>query len=104
MLYKGSKFTPTNKNIWITVKSTDHIIQLIVKDEGLGFKADELSKVYRPFQRLSANPTNGESSTGLGLSIVYQIVQLHGGAIYLESEGTNKGSSFTVNIPKSEPS
>lgn len=93
------KFTPYHKNIWVYLKLADDTIRLIVKDEGPGFRPEEMEKLFRPFQRLSARPTGGENSTGLGLSIVYQIVQLHGGHIQVESNGRGEGSTFTVSIP-----
>jgi signal transduction histidine kinase len=58
-----------------------------------------LSRVFGRFQRLSAKPTGGESSTGLGLSIVKHIVDLHGGAVAADSAGPNKGSAFTISLP-----
>ncbi|KER09297.1 MAG: hypothetical protein HY22_12635, partial [[Candidatus Thermochlorobacteriaceae] bacterium GBChlB] len=51
------------------------------------------------FQKLSATPTGGESSTGLGLSIVKQLVELHGGRVWAESEGKGKGATFFVELP-----
>jgi signal transduction histidine kinase len=100
LISNAIKFTPHHKNIRVNVKSADDAILLIVQDEGLGFRQEEIQKLFRPFQRLSAKPTGGESSTGLGLSIVHQIVQLHGGTIEVESEGPGKGSTFTVKIAR----
>lgn len=51
---------------------------------------------------LSAEPTGGESSTGLGLFIAKEIVQAHNGSIYAESEGKGKGSTFTIEFPLAE--
>jgi signal transduction histidine kinase len=48
--------------------------------------------------RLSAQPTGGEPSTGLGLSIVKQVVELHGGKVWAESEGKEKGATFVVEL------
>ena len=69
-----------------------------VKDKGVGIKETELSQLFKPFSQLSNNPTANEKSTGLGLSIVRNLVDLHQGDIYVESvEG--QGSTFTVKIP-----
>jgi signal transduction histidine kinase len=73
----------------------------MVKDEGLGLTCDDLKKLFGKFQKLSARPTGGESSTGLGLSIVKQLVELHRGKVWAESEGKGKGSTFFVMIPSS---
>jgi signal transduction histidine kinase len=99
LLSNAIKFTPYHGNIWIWVKSADENILLIVKDEGPGFRQNEIAKLFRPFQRLSAKPTGGESSTGLGLSIVHQIVQLHGGQIQVACQEQGRGSTFTVILP-----
>jgi signal transduction histidine kinase len=99
LISNAIKFTPHHKNIWINVDSSEEMIRLMIRDEGQGFRPQELPALFRPFQRLSARPTGGESSTGLGLSIVHQIIQLHNGHIHVESEGEGKGSRFTVCIP-----
>ena len=54
------------------------------------------------FQRLSAKPTGGEASTGLGLSIARKIVELHGGVISAQSEGAGRGSIFTIALQRAE--
>ncbi|MEO8322221.1 MAG: ATP-binding protein, partial [Bradyrhizobium sp.] len=53
-------------------------------------------------QRLSAKPTAGESSTGLGLSIVKRIIDMHGGHVIAESAGPGQGATFTVTLPATE--
>lgn len=55
--------------------------------------------LFQRFTRLSAQPTANESSTGLGLSIVKVLVEAHGGKIFAESDGKNKGSRFTIQLP-----
>jgi signal transduction histidine kinase len=70
-----------------------------VKDNGAGLSEEDISRLFGRFQRLSAKPTGGESSTGLGLSIAKRIVELHGGTIEAESEGPGRGSTFTIQLP-----
>lgn len=94
------KYSYPNTLIDITLRNNnDDTITLMVKDEGQGLDEQDLSKVFGQFQRLSSQPTAGESSTGLGLHIVKHIVELHGGTIAVESEGKNKGCVFTVILP-----
>ncbi|MCS6989494.1 MAG: tetratricopeptide repeat protein [Chloroherpetonaceae bacterium] len=74
-------------------------LRVAVQDEGQGLTEQDKTKLFGKFQRLSARPTGGESSTGLGLSIVKQLVELHGGRVWAESEGAGKGATFFVELP-----
>lgn len=87
------------KTDWVELSKVRDIIEIAVRDEGLGISADEMPKLFTKFQKLSARPTAGESSTGLGLSIVKQIVELHDGKVWAESEGEGKGSTFFIALP-----
>jgi signal transduction histidine kinase len=95
------KFSPANKNIYLSSKlnGDNDFVSLIVKDEGPGFTEEDKKKVFGKFARLSAKPTAGEHSTGLGLSIVKKLVELQCSNIYLESE-LGKGATFILNLPK----
>jgi signal transduction histidine kinase len=102
LISNAIKYSPTGKTIWLRTQAVPEKKRVLfeVRDEGLGFTEDDKSKMFGKFQRLSARPTAGESSTGLGLSIVKQIVELHGGAVYAHSEGRNKGAVFIVELPQ----
>lgn len=78
-------------------------ILIAVRDEGQGLSEEDKWRAFGKFQRLSARPTAGESSTGLGLSIAKQLVELHGGTIWVESEGKGKGATFFVKVPAASP-
>jgi signal transduction histidine kinase len=69
-----------------------------IRDEGPGLSSEDYAHLFERFQRLSAQPTGGESSTGLGLSIVKQLVGLHGGRVWAESEGLGRGTTFIVEL------
>ncbi len=98
LISNAIKYSPFEKNIFIRLqKELDKII-FRVKDEGPGIKEEEKCKLFNKFQRLSTRPTGGESSTGLGLYIVKQTIEMHGGRVYCESnEGC--GSTFLFEIP-----
>ena len=73
-----------------------------VVDEGAGLSPEDLGRLFGRFQRLSAKPTGGESSTGLGLSIVKRIIDMHGGEVTANSAGPGQGSTFTITLPAAD--
>ena len=93
------KYSPIGGNIELTMSLADAHILIRVADEGPGLSEDDISRLFGRFQRLSARPTGGESSTGLGLSIVKRIVELHGGRVGAHSPGPGRGTTFTISLP-----
>jgi signal transduction histidine kinase len=93
------KYSPNGKRIVVGSRRSELGIVAFVKDEGQGLTEEDKQKLFGKFQRLSARPTGGESSTGLGLSIVKQLVELHGGKVWAESDGKDKGTTFFVALP-----
>ncbi len=73
-------------------------VMLRVRDSGPGLLPDDKTRLFGRFQRLSAQPTGGEPSTGLGLAIAKRIVELHAGAISAESAGPGHGSTFSIKL------
>jgi signal transduction histidine kinase len=96
------KFSPKCGAIEVTVARQGDEIVLSVLDEGPGLKSEDAARLFRRFQRLSARPTGGESSTGLGLSIAKRIVELHDGRIAGEPRPSG-GAVFTVALPSLAP-
>jgi signal transduction histidine kinase/DNA-binding NarL/FixJ family response regulator len=93
------KYSPIGGAIDIMVTQEPGNISIQVKDQGAGLSPEDLSRLFGRFQRLSAKPTAGETSTGLGLSIVKRIVDLHGGRVTVESAGPAKGATFNMQLP-----
>jgi signal transduction histidine kinase len=94
------KYTPKG-SIAVELTSTERMIKLVVKDTGIGISPEVISKLFSKFSRASnANKTNMRG-TGLGLFIAKEIVTAHGGKIWVESEGDGKGSTFFVELKKS---
>lgn len=102
LISNAIKYSPPSRNITARLIRDGVYARIEVQDEGQGLTQEDMSKLFGQFQRLSAQPTGGETATGLGLSIVKQIVELHGGKIWAESEGKNKGATFIVELPLAE--
>jgi signal transduction histidine kinase/CheY-like chemotaxis protein len=98
------KYSPIGGKISVIVTHEDESTQIRVADEGAGLSPEDLGRLFGRFQRLSAKPTAGESSTGLGLSIVKRIIDMHGGEITAASGGPGLGSTFTIVLPATEMS
>jgi len=102
LISNAIKYSPIGGKIGVDVthEAGDTIVR--VSDEGAGLSPEDLGRLFGRFQRLSAKPTAGESSTGLGLSIVKRIIDMHGGEVTADSEGPGKGSTFTITLPATE--
>jgi len=99
LISNALKFSPENKNIYVTIAVKNEKIEVSVKDEGPGISKEDQKKLYQKFQRLSARPTGGESSTGLGLFIVKALVEKMGSELRCDSE-EGRGTTFTIAIEK----
>jgi signal transduction histidine kinase len=96
------KFSPFQRSVWVRIRmGSDGYLIFEVEDQGPGIRPEEQAKLFKTFQRLSATPTGGETSTGLGLSIVKAIASQLGGEISVLSE-FGKGATFTLKIPRKE--
>ncbi len=78
-------------------------VEITVSDTGIGIKAEDLPKLFRPFTQLDASLTRKHQGTGLGLALTKKLVELHGGTIQAESGGPGQGSTFTVILPPEGP-
>lgn len=102
LISNAIKYSPIGGKIGVAVTHEGSETIVRISDEGAGLSPEDLGRLFGRFQRLSAKPTAGESSTGLGLSIVKRIIDMHGGEVTAESEGPGKGSTFTVTLPATE--
>lgn len=99
LLSNAIKYSPIGGRVWIRLSEEDETARLEVEDEGVGIDAAELPFLFNKYSKISSQPTNGETSTGLGLSIVRRIVSELNGRIYCQSE-PGKGARFIVEIKK----
>lgn len=100
LISNAVKYSPPEKQIWVGITiQPGAVIRCTIRDEGLGLTPQDKEKLFGKFQKLSARPTAGEHSTGLGLSIVKKLVEMMGGRVWAESEGKGKGAVFAIEIP-----
>jgi signal transduction histidine kinase len=99
LLSNAIKYAYNGSEITICSEEKDGNFVVEFRDEGQGLTDDDMQKLFTKFARLSAIPTNKESSNGLGLSIAKILVELHNGKIWAESKGKDQGASFFVSLP-----
>lgn len=99
LISNAIKFSEKGKQVFISVKENGNKVRIEVADEGPGLSAEDLQVIFKKFQRLSARPTAGEGSIGIGLSIVKRYVELMDGIVWCESE-LGKGATFIIEFKK----
>ena len=99
LLSNAIKFSNHNSNVFVTLRDEDQTIRFEIYDEGPGIMEEDKPQLFQKFQKLNARPTDGESSTGLGLSIVKKYVEAMKGKVWYESE-FGKGAKFIVEFNK----
>lgn len=104
LLSNAIKYSPIGGRVTVVVTNENDSTIIRVTDEGAGLSPEDINRLFGRFQRLSAKPTAGESSTGLGLSIVKRIIDMHGGEVRADSGGPGLGSTFTITLPATDMS
>ncbi len=93
------KYSGTPVRVRAEVMHVDDKILVVVSDQGVGIPAEELKRIFGRFYRIPSNITQRVKGTGLGLFIVKSVARRHGGKVYAQSEGSGKGSRFTLELP-----
>jgi len=104
LLSNAVKFTPRSGRIHIALRSVERLAEIIVKDSGIGISSEFLPYVFDRFRQADSSSTRAHGGLGLGLAIVRQLVEMHGGTVAAESMGNGQGSSFVVRLPLREAS
>jgi signal transduction histidine kinase len=99
LLRNAIKYTPPGGRIQVTLRRLNSHAEIQISDTGEGITADLLPYIFERFRRGDASNTRRRGGLGLGLAIVHHLVELHGGVITAHSEGTGKGSVFSINLP-----
>jgi PAS domain S-box-containing protein len=99
LLSNATKFTPEGGSVTVRVSSNGERVQLDVSDTGQGIEAAFLPYVFDRFRQADSSSTRGHGGLGLGLALVRQLVEAHGGSVTAASEGINKGTTISVALP-----
>jgi PAS domain S-box-containing protein len=103
LLSNAVKFTAKGGHVTVTLRRGASTSEIVVEDDGVGIHADFLPHVFDRFQQADASRTRRFGGLGLGLSIVRNLVELHGGNVRAASPGHGRGATFTVALPQAAP-
>jgi len=93
------KFTPPGGRVQVSARRADGAVEIVVADSGEGIAPELLPHVFEPFRQEDSSSTRAHGGLGLGLTLVRQLVELHGGRVRAESPGKGRGATFTVTLP-----
>jgi signal transduction histidine kinase/CheY-like chemotaxis protein len=99
LLSNALKFTPPGGSVSVDLTSEHRQLRLTVRDTGVGISPDFLPYVFERFMQADSTTTRTHSGVGLGLAIVRELVELHGGTVQAESGGLNQGAAFVITLP-----
>ena len=103
LILNAIRFTPVEGDICLSVDEKKDEVMVSISDTGRGIDPEKLEKIFEVFFQEDDHMTRRYGGLGLGLSIARELIQLHGGRIWAESEGLGKGATFRVVLPKPDP-
>ncbi|AUX46494.1 uncharacterized protein SOCE26_080000 [Sorangium cellulosum] len=99
LINNAAKYTPDGGRIELSVRREGREALVVVKDSGAGISGEMLPRVFEMFAQADRTLERAHGGLGVGLTLVHRLVQMHGGTVHVESEGLNRGSTFTVRLP-----
>jgi signal transduction histidine kinase len=99
LLSNAVKFTPEGGTVRVSASLADEGLSIAVRDTGIGMTADQIPKALQPFRQIDSKISRSHEGTGLGLPLAKHLVELHGGALRIESR-VNQGTTVTVILPR----
>jgi signal transduction histidine kinase/CheY-like chemotaxis protein len=100
ILSNAVKFTPQGGQVHVTVTADAQEYGVEVRDSGRGIAADFLPYIFQPFRQADGSTTRTQGGLGLGLAIARHLTELSGGSIHATSDGTNRGATFSIRLPR----
>ncbi|HKC55143.1 MAG TPA: PAS domain S-box protein [Vicinamibacterales bacterium] len=99
LMMNAVKFTPKHGRIQVRIERVNSSVEIVVSDTGMGIAPHFLPHIFERFRQGESGPTREHAGLGLGLAIVRNLVELHGGTVYATSGGEGKGATFRVRLP-----
>ena len=99
LLNNAAKYTSNPGHIWLSVEQAGDTAIVRVRDTGIGIASENLPHLFELFYQVDRSFTRSEGGLGLGLTLVHRLVEMHGGKIEVRSDGVNRGSEFSVQLP-----
>jgi len=103
LLNNAAKFTPAGGEIRVDARQEGRDVIISVRDNGVGISGEALAYVFDMFRQADQTLEKSQGGLGIGLTLVRRLVELHGGTVNAQSEGTGKGSEFTIRLPAAVP-
>jgi signal transduction histidine kinase len=103
LLANAAKYTPDGGRVRLALASDEQCATVRVEDNGIGFRAGSADKLFGLFSRDDAGIARSEGGLGIGLALVREFAERHGGTVTAESDGPMKGSAFTLRLPLARP-
>lgn len=103
LLHNAIKFTGTHGHITVSMQADAQSVRIEVMDNGIGMLPDELDRAFEMFVQGERTPERAQGGLGIGLALVRSLVELHGGAVWVDSGGPGRGCTFTVSLPCCPP-
>jgi|GEM_PF-1568883 len=101
LISNAIKFSDAGNEILVNIKDKNETVEISIKDNGIGIEHNQLNKIFNRFKQVDKSLSRNAEGTGIGLSLVKGLVEMHKGVIYVESE-IGKGSKFTILLPASK--
>ena len=102
LLDNARKFSPRGGTVTVRAWADERWVYISVRDEGVGIPPEKLDRIFERFYQVDPSTTRRFGGMGLGLALVKEIVERHGGRVWAESQGTGKGARFTVVLPRAD--
>jgi len=100
LLNNGAKFSKRGGRITLAVESDTETVLVRIADTGIGISAEHIGHIYEPFYQLDSSRAKAQGGLGIGLTLVWQLVEMHGGTVTATSAGPDCGSEFVVRLPR----